>query len=155
MSKNKENSDEILVTKRTMEDVFKFQEKLRKLLESLILENRCLKPDEIDDYHYLIAHALLGQGVSKVFRIETPSGFIDLGTVEFMARWMARQTKTPVNITLPGSVQTHHIIIKFLWEKLLDYFFEIFPSAIEKSASMSRESDATIGGDGYRFDPKL
>lgn len=154
MIKKHEMPDEVLVTKRTMEDVFRYQEKLRKLLEELITEKRALDTTEVDDYYYLVGHATMGLGVSKILKISDPE-YIELGNVEYFARWMGRQKTTPVQVTEEGSSKNHHIHISMLWEVLLCGLFAIFPLAIEKSASMSRESDATAGGDAYGFDPQF
>ena len=154
MIKKQVAPDEILVTKRTMEDVFRYQEKLRKLIEELIEENRPLDTLEIDDYYYLIAHSTMGLGVSKMIKLNVPDS-IELGTCEYVARWMGRQKTIQVPVTLPGSLVTHILPIRQLWEPLLYSLFEVFPLAIEKSASMSRESDATLGGDAYGFNPLL
>jgi hypothetical protein len=96
----------------------------------------------------------MGLGTSKMLKVSIPE-FIELGNTEYVARWMGRQKTTPVLVTEMGSSVTHHVSIHILWEVLLCSLFEIFPIAIEKSASMSRESDATAGGDAYGFDPKF
>jgi len=133
------NNTEFSVTKPTFSAVYQAEEELRVFIEKLIEENRPLTPDERKHYYNLLASSTLGLGVGRDFRI-----FIDtifrFGTVESTGRWLGQQTENM--ICIPGDMgnqPSNKIPIGVFWSKLLDELFHIFPLALDRAISMSKE----------------
>ena len=145
--------EDSLIVKRTFEDTLNFQEELRTTLEDLIKENRCLNKEERGVFIRQLSHATFGLGVQKEVKI-----FLDhlyaVGSVEFFARWLARQTSKTIVIKRDGYPPSPPFEIRLAWDKLLDMLFTVFPLALDRASAMSKEYDSSLSGDAYEFKPK-
>lgn len=143
MNENKKTSH--IVMNLTFEATEQIQQKLRRHIEKLIKENRPLKDEEERTLFYKeLSHSTLGLGTkipAKIF-IEH---LYEIGTAEFFARWVAKQTEKDIIIKKDGFPDSPSFEIKIAWEKLLDLLFAVFPHALDKSISMSRELDSSSG----------
>lgn len=134
------NKTEFSVTKPTFSAVHQAEEELRVFLEELIQGNRSLSPDERERYYNLLASATLGLGVGRDFRIFIGHKIYRHGTVESCARWLGTQKENMVCI--PGDMgnpPSQKIAISIFWSKLLDELFHIYPLALDRAISMSKE----------------
>ena len=127
------------LSKPTFEAVKQAQNGLRVLLLKLIDENRALNKKEQKQYFDLIAYSTLGLGTVTQFKIFNDRIYT-MKNIECAARWLGIQTKN--KISFPGelgSEDSDPIAIKLFWQRLLEYLFQIFPLALDKSISMSKE----------------
>ena len=136
-----------IVFKPTFEACESMQQQLRRHLETLIKENRPLENEEERTLFYKeLSHATLGLGTYKVFNIQLDQGMFRYGNVESIARWLAGQTNNMVVIPGDcGKINSPPTEIKILWRKLLDLLYFVFPNALDKSLSMSREGESPQG----------
>ena len=124
----------------TFEDVRNSQKKLRKLLDILIKENRCLNENERNKYFDLIANSTLGVGVdlAEHIMIEDNIGFKhDFGNIEYFLGWVAYQTTNP--IIIGKKPDTKEIQMQKIWEEIRDMFFKIRGHALKMSVKISAE----------------
>jgi len=135
-----------IIFKGTFEAVDNSQQQFRRHLETLIKENRPLKDEEEKTLFYReLSHSTLGLGVFKVYNIQLERMY-RFGNVESTARWLAGQTDKMVVIPGDcGKVDSFPVKIKVLWEKLLDLLYFVFPNALDKSISMSKEGESFSG----------
>ena len=147
-------TEDKLVLRATFSDVLDSQERLRSIISRLAAENRCLTVDEQSEFFREFAHATYGLGRDAPFKIFIDHDIYSLQNVEFAGRWIATRTSTRVQIpNVFGSDFSPFIDISVLWLRLLELLFLVFPIALDRSSSMSKERDATGGGQGYEFDP--
>lgn len=143
------------IIKPTFEAVLNSQERLRVKLETLIKEDRCLTDEnERSEFMRLLSHATLGLGINqKVWFISSYGGHIR-SNVEVTGRWLAAQTKNvvPVPLELYKNKPQFKTSIHLLWQCFLDNLYFVFPLALEKSISMSKEKDETTSSKGYVVD---
>lgn len=159
---NKEENEQLIV-KRTFEDTLNAQEELRDTLESLIKEKRCLKKNERGIFLRQLAHATMGLGREIPFSINLSDDqwftlSDEYGNVEFFARNLAMNNKDTVSIrkkhSIKGEFKTFEEPIDKFWSSLLVSLFEVFPLALDRASAMSKEYEATGGGEPYEFNPK-
>jgi len=146
--------EENLIVKATFEDCLNAQERLREKINELAKKNRCLTEGEREDFFRELAHSTYGLGITKAFRIFIENKIYTLGSVESVARWIASQDKN--KLCIPGEFgnpPSPEIDISILWQRLLDLLYSVFPIALDRSSSMSKERDASTGGMGYDFNP--
>ena len=122
------------------------------MLEILIQDNRALTDEERTVFFEELGRATYGLGSTVRFRIYMPE-LIDVGTVESAARLIASERDALVCLPREGLPYSSGIEIRVLWKRLLQLLFFVFPLALEKSSTMSKEYDAGAGGGGYDFDP--
>jgi len=154
--------EEKLITKRTFEDVLNAQEELRDTLESLVKENRCLIPEEKSLFMRQLAHATMGLGREHDFLLKICDWYdVEcLGNVEHWARQLAMKNKNysifkrPDPNNMGETQKDYEVPISKLWDALLYGFFDVFPLALDRASSMSKEHDNTGGGEPYEFRPK-
>lgn len=143
------------ISKYTLEAVFSAQESLRKHLEILIENNSPISDsDERDLYMREITYATLGLGVrEKVRFFQQPGpGWIDFGTVESFARYLAYRKDNPVIIKVGQmGVKSQPIPIRELWAQLQSKLFSIYPLAIDRACSMSKEREERSGESEYNI----
>lgn len=140
---SKSDSSAHIVFKPTFEAVENIQQQLRRHIENLAKENRCLKGEEEKTLFYKeLSHATLGLGTFKSFTIEIDRMY-RYGNVESIARWLADQTQNKISIPgEEGKKKSPEIDISIGWKKLLELLFFVFPVALDKAISMSRETEA-------------
>jgi len=136
------------IVKATLEAVFQAQEKLRKHLGLLIEENRPLKDNaERDLFFRELTYSTLGLGKNLIVQYNVKNSYIGLRKdVETVARWLAyQQTEivyVPLELFKTESLDNRGKIgveIKDLWHMLLEHFFSVFPLAIDRATSLSKE----------------
>jgi len=138
------NKTTFSVIKPTFSAVHQAQESLRVFTEKLIHENRPLATDERANYYNLIASATLGLGVVRDLRIYIGNKIFRFGNVEYYARWLGTLTKNRGCIPSDmGNPPSETIDISVFWSKLLDELFHIYPLALDKAISMSKENTDT------------
>lgn len=141
----KKKSSHIII-KPTFEACLSSQERLRLKITELIDTNQPIQSEEErSEFIRLLAHSTLGLGTFKKFIIILDQTY-HFGNVESTARWLAIQTQNKVII--PGDMQRANsppYDIKFFWEKLLELLFSVYPEALQKSISMSREGESMPG----------
>lgn len=149
MAKDIEDNEQLII-KRTFEDTLNAQEELRDTLEELMDKNRCLSKKERGIFIRQFARATFGLGRDELFTFQVNENEpeTDFGTVEYIGRFLAMKTK---NILI---VNGKKIPISRFWERLLYCLFNVFPLALDRASSMSKEYDATGGGQPYEFKPK-
>jgi hypothetical protein len=149
------------VVKATLEAVFLAQERLRKHLDVLIEDDRCLNDtDERDIFMREMAYSTLGLGTDHKIQISVPDHCGLRKDVETIGRWLAYQNSNMVYVPMELFDRNYHISgkqepkipIRVLWTVLRDNLFSIFPLALDKAASMSKERDETSKGKGYVID---
>lgn len=151
--------DDNLVIKATFLDCSRSQDRLRKKLQKLIAENRCLNDSERDVFFQELAQATYGLGITKPFVIyikvdDIPGQIYTMGNIEGVARWLAMQTSNQICVPSDmGKACSPMVDISVFWDTLLQGLFYVFPAALDRSSAMSKERDATTGGMGYEFDP--
>lgn len=137
---NEENIQTFSVTKPTFSAVHSAQETLRIFLEELIQKNRSLKPDERSRYYDLIASSTLGLGVNRGFKIYIDCQIFRFGNIESASRWLGQQKENMACIPpIYGNKGSQKVDISFFWSTLLDELFYIFPLALDRAISMSKE----------------
>jgi len=131
----------------TLEDTFQNQEKLRENLDELERENRPIKDEEERKKLFdLIAHSTFGLGVQKSDPIPFPDGKIRfIKNIEKTTRYILYIKDTQIkkeDLFFIFNEEIHtNIEIKFLWNALKFELFAIFPEALNKAASMSKERE--------------
>ena len=131
----------------TLEDTFQNQEKLRNKLDELECENRPVSDEkERKQLFDLIAHGTLGLGVQRSDPIPFPDGQIRfIKNIEKAIRYVLyiKNTKiTKEDMFFIFNDEAHFDIeISFLWNALKFELFAIFPEALNKAASMSKERE--------------
>lgn len=151
------------ISRDTLEAVFQSQEKLRKHLDTLIKEDRCLKDDEERNLFFReLTYSTLGFGTEHYFHIKVfdDLGIEEWGTVEYEARKLALATQNSFirkhpSINFQGceeDTREVNIPISRLWYILLHNLLNIFPEAIMKATSLSREQEEGGKSKGYKVD---
>jgi hypothetical protein len=157
MNENREKPD-IQIIKRTFEYTLQQQEELRDTLMTLIKEDRCLSEKERSPYFQQLSRATIGLGrdIPYSVEIEANCGKEKLGSVEYMARFLGMQSKTPVQFSRLNSITQKRYMVEVpigkLWEALLYDLFAAFPLALDRSSSMSKEHEQQQGGESYGFE---
>lgn len=143
------------ILKATMEAVFQSQERLRKHLDELVKENRCLKDQqERDTFFREVSYSTLGLGIEQIIEYKTKEYSGIRKDVETVARWLAYQTTNKVIVPLelykPGNEQyKEEVPICKLWQVLRDNLFSVFPLSLDRACSISKERDEQIRSKGY------
>jgi len=127
----------------TFEDTSSAQEKLRQTLDMLIAENRPLKDDDERKKMFKLYNdcflGLDGQKVVKQF-IMYPSGrCVQVDDYGQMIRSLCYQKDTMMKISFFGDYGDEVIPIRDIWMSVRDIAFSLFPIAIDKAISMSKE----------------
>ena len=131
------------VVKATMEAVFQAQEQLRKHIMELASSNRVIRDNvERDLFFRELAYATLGFGIDEI--IGDIPGFNDVD-VETLARHLAMEHRTLLVDEKYGEDKT----IGQAWGMLLGGLFSVFPIALSKAVSMSKERDEQTKSKGY------
>ena len=142
------------LVKMTFEAVLTAQEEFRKKLDVLIKENRPIRDeDERDLFFSLLAHSTLGLGVNQKYSIYLDR-YYSVGNIESAGRWLAYETDVMIQtpkIFNEGMV-TPETPISFFWEELRNQLFYVFPMALDKSMSMSKEKSEQPQTSGYQIE---
>jgi len=117
----------------TFLDVGDAQEKLRKIIDDCITNNKTLEENQREKFIKLLRLSTLGLGKDFKFIFSTNKGRFDIGHVHHAACWLAYQTDTTVDI------EGNPFQIKELWYYLRDYLFFVFPHADTLSTKISQE----------------
>lgn len=139
----------------TFEDTKKAQETLRKKIHELRLKNRCIKDEEertlmLGTY---IPNATLGIGILKSHEFQLPDG--NVASFDNIEYWMRKLCLVTKNILPKGFIhsnQESEIPISFAWEKLEEELFLVYPMALNKSISMSKEREKRERSEGADID---
>ena len=150
MSEEKTKTQRLV--KATFEAVLNAQEQLRKQLDIFIKENRPIKDEkERELFFSLLAHSTLGLGLNQKFSIYAGNRYYSVGNIESAARWLAYETdskiQSPKNYN-EGDI-TPETPINIFWEELRNQLFTVFPEALNKSMSMSKEKSESPQTTGY------
>ena len=149
MTKSRE-SDEL--SKPTFEACFGCQEELRKFINKHTETNTPVSTtNERDKFFALLASSTLGEGSSMLFSVLIGEKIYSIKSVELAARWLADQTEP--SIFIPGRFGNRAspvVDISILWRALLEHLYLIFPVALSKALSMSKEDTRNKQSDGYR-----
>jgi len=152
-----------VVVKGTFEATLSAQEMLRKKIIELRDENRALADeDERSLFMRLVAHGTLGLGTNHIISIQIPnSGGTGIRECfEKTIRWAAKQTTNKVFIPhnlsklfAKGEYNNQpNSDINIIWDVILDGCFSVFPLALDKAMSMSKERDERHGDDEYQVE---
>ena len=146
--------------KPTLSAVLHAQEQLRIHLMKLIEENRCLSDEKertlfLKEWNY----GTLGFGKDFVLtiRIGGLNGPAIKHGTDYFARKMAMETDNEKVFhqnrnNYDPDLKTEIIVpISFFWKNLLHRSFEIFPYAIERASSMSKEEQSTSRTKGFKI----
>lgn len=134
------------VVKATMEAVFQAQEQLRKHVTELSSNNRVIRDEsERDLFFRELAYATLGFGVDEI--IDNIPGINEID-VETLARVLAMKTDTK----FVDEKYNTEITIGEAWSILLSALFSVYPIALSKAVSMSKERDEQTKSKGYVVD---
>jgi hypothetical protein len=126
----------------TFEDVKKDQKKLREKLDELIKENRPIKDEKERTLllDVLIPNATLGLGTFQSHTFQFPfQGSGNFDNLEYWIRRICYLDSSIVPRLFLHDNQKQEIPIKFIWEKLRDELFLVYPMALNKAASISKE----------------
>lgn len=125
----------------TLEDCLRYQDKLRNLLKTLILENRPLTFNEKRDYFIWLPKALLSQGAVEPVSIVLDNGWFTFASVQNLALRLADLTtgKIYLKTSRPEEVEVT-IPISRLWEFLYEKVLYLFPQACSEAVHISAES---------------
>ena len=142
------------LVKATFEAVLNAQEQLRKKLDVLIKENSPIKDEEERNLFFsLLAHSTLGLGVNKKYILYVDR-YYSVGNIESAARWLAYETDA--NIQTPENYNDRAVSpktpISFFWTELRNQLFFVFPEALNKSMSMSKEKSEQPQTSGYKIE---
>lgn len=143
------------IIKATLSAVLNAQEQLRKHIMQLIEENRPLKDENeralfIKEWNY----ATLGFG--KDFEISfSVEEFTHSSThnTDYFARYLSIENRNEITYHRKEIIHNKEITvnkpISFHWNHLLHGAFEIFPYAIERATSMSKEQETQTRTKGF------
>ena len=148
------------IVKPTFEACLNAQEQLRVKLNELINENRCLKDEnERSEFMRLLAHATLGLGVNERIDLSATYGLYIRNNLEITARWVADQTSNKIYVPFQLSAYNIHdqrqkpnFKIVAVWRAILRGLYSVFPIALDRAASMSKEKEDTAQSKGYQID---
>jgi len=152
-----EDKPEVQIIKRTFEFTLSQQENLRDTLETLTKENRCLTEKERGPFYLQLSRSTIGLGrdIPYCVELEANTGKENLGSVEYMARFLGSQKNTPVKFMKLNSITqrkyTVEVPISVLWDALLLAMYNVFPLALDRSSAMSKEHELSGGGDAFGF----
>jgi hypothetical protein len=125
----------------TLEDCLQYQDKLRHLLKTLILENRPLSHGEKQSYYEWLPKALMSQGAVDPVSVVLDDGWFTFASVQNLALRLSDLTTNNVNMktTRPEKVEIS-IPISELWQFLYDKALFLFPQACSEAVHISAES---------------
>lgn len=142
------------IMRPTMEAVRQAQEKLRWHLDQLIEQNRPIASEtERSDFLTEICYSTLGLGVNHNARVVDGLIMNSTTSVETVARWACYLTTN--EIILPSELFTTgggRASISRVWMTIRNCLFEVFPLAIERSCSISKEYEPNSERGGYEID---
>ena len=143
------------IAKLTFEAVQSAQEQLCAKLYELIEEKRCIKNvEEKNLFMKLLGYATLGLGTNTKALLSTSGGVKFRVNVEWVARWSANQTENrvfiPQDLNLPVSGDsTPNAEMVDVWKCVLHYLYNVFPKALDRSMSMSKERESKTGESSF------
>jgi hypothetical protein len=127
----------------TYEDTLNRQEELRKKLDQLIQENRCIKDDkEREKMFHLFGDCFLGEdGNKKIpYFIQYPTGIIinvdDFGQT---IRLLCYEKQNTIPITFFSYKGNQTTTIQEVWKAIRNIAFSLFPIAQNKAVTISKE----------------
>lgn len=146
------------IVKATLEATFGAQERLRKHLDVLIEENRPLKDSaERDLFLRELTYSTLGLGKDFQINLNIPGEYLGIRKdLETVGRWLAyQQTKevwVPMDLykNLYRNSREKNVEIKFLWRMFLENLFTVFPHAIDRAMSLSKEQSEGQKSKGFQ-----
>ena len=150
------------IVKYTLEAVFSAQERLRKHLDQLIKENRPIKDEnERDRFFRELTYSTLGLGAvetefmtpgsGRMFYVLNLDGFVreftyyndKIVSKEYIGNDHANTKSTDNNTSLP---------ISEMWNLIKMHLFAIFPKAIDRATSISKETSDKGKSTGYKVE---
>ncbi|HUS98898.1 MAG TPA: hypothetical protein VMY59_01085 [Candidatus Thermoplasmatota archaeon] len=127
----------------TYEDTLNQQEELRKKLDILIQENRCVKDDkEREKLFHLFGDCFLGEdGEKKIhyFMRYPPGIIIEVDDFGEMIRLLCYECETMIPISFFGYHSNQSVPIRDVWRAIRNIAFGLFPVAQNKAVSISKE----------------
>lgn len=127
----------------TYEDTLNRQEELRKKLDQLIQENRCIKDDtEREKLFHLFGDSFLGEDGGKeisYFMRYPPGTMIKIEDFGQTIRLLCYEKKNTIPITFFGYHGNETTQIQEIWKAIRTIAFGLFPVAQNKAVSMSKE----------------
>ena len=148
------------ILRPSLEACFQSQEKIRKHLDELEQGNRPLKDQsERDTFFRELTFSTLGLGRDLKVKYFHHSILLIRTDLETFARWLAYRKENPVATPLflrrpdgNATSETFPVEIKDLWSTLRDHLFSVFPAAIDRASSISKETEASTKSKGYKFE---
>ena len=125
----------------TLEDTINYQDQLRTLLKSLIMENRPLTHPEKQKYFQLLPKALMSQGTVEPVYFVYDKGWFIFSSLQNLAHRLAdlHTNKVFLKTSRPEEVEVT-ISIGELWQYLYDKALHLFPQACSEAIHLSAES---------------
>lgn len=127
----------------TYEDTLSQQEELRRKLDQLIKENRCIKDDQEREYlFHLFGDCFLGEdGAKKIpfFILYPPGKRIQVDDFGQMIRLLCYEEKNMIPVTFFNEQGNQILMIRDVWIAIRKIAFSLFPISQNKAVSMSKE----------------
>ena len=139
------------IVRPTMEGVRQAQERLRWRLDQLIMQNRPVE-SEVERRRFLTewSYATLGLGVNMHTIHVVDSLILSPSTnIEVIARWAVYLDAAVVTLPRELFSEAKTVPISMVWRTLRNSLFSVFPLAIERSCSISKEYEPTTERGGY------
>ena len=148
------------ILRPSLEACFMAQEKMREHLDVLEEENRPINDKtERDKFFRELTYSTLGLGRDLKVKYFHHSILLIRTDLETFARWLAYRKENPVATPLflrrpdgNATSETFPVEIKDLWSTLRDHLFSVFPAAIDRASSISKETEASTKSKGYKFE---
>lgn len=144
------------IKKLTFEAVQSAQELLRQKLNELIDEQRCIKDEEERTlFMKLLGFSTLGLGLNVHVSMVTKSHVGFRTNVEWVARWACSQKTNfvyvPIDLARPiyQDNAEPNAEMTDVWKTILHYLYTVFPKALDKSMSMSKERESKSGDTSF------
>ena len=141
------------IMRPTMEAVRQAQEKLRVHLDELAAHNRPITTEtERQSFLAEWVYSTLGLGVNHGVHIV--DGLILSGgaSIEVIARWASYLSTNEVMLPLELFTRSETVPISRIWVTIRNCLFQIYPLAIERSCSISKEYEPNSERGGYEID---
>lgn len=147
------------IIKPTLSAVLHAQEQLRKHISMLIKENRPIANEKeralfLREWNY--ATLGFGKDYDVEYSIQGIDGPADRHGTDYFARVMSMRANKEKEYHQRGDLMrpANDVIvpISFHWKALLSGAFEVFPYAIDRASSMSKEQETTSRTKGFKVE---
>lgn len=134
----------------TYEDTKNHQEELRKNLNILINENRCLKNEEERDKMFsLLDDSTYGLGEKRITLRLLDRKTVAINDFQMFIRCLFDYEKNIIDadffFDVTGKYLESNIEIKLLWKQIKNNLYSVFPDALNAAVRMSKEQKSGFG----------